>query len=121
MILNARAENGSGGRRRALELLVALGVVARSTGGMSAGDGMYQHTASSSGCTPLFLNAVPLSTGTTPWLMQALRSAARISSAEISSSPRYFSMMFSSVSDEHVDQLVAVVLGHARPCRRGCR
>ena len=83
MILNARAENGSDadGLRSAGSPFLSSPV----TGGRSSGDGMYQHTASSRGCTPLFLKAVPLRIGTTPWLIVASRSAARVSSGVISS------------------------------------
>ena len=47
------------------------------TGGMSIGDGMNSMTASSIACTPLFLNAVPQSTGTISFFERALAQAVR--------------------------------------------
>ena len=55
--------------------------------------------ASSSGCTPLFLNAVPFSTGMISPDTVPTRMAVRRSSAVISSSLTYFSRMFSSKDD----------------------
>ena len=64
MILNARAANGaSSSALRTLDLVRRVGCMP-STGGMSSGDGRKLTTASSSGCTPLFLKAEPQSTGT---------------------------------------------------------
>ena len=97
MILNASAANGSS--VLGLRLTGSPLRSTPSTGGSSSGDGMYQQTASSRGCTPLFLKAVPLSTGTTPWLIVASRRAARMSSGESSSPSRYFSMTSSLVSE----------------------
>ena len=45
------------------------------------------------GCTPLFLNAEPHSTGLTLLAIVARRMAALISSTESSSPSRYFSMI----------------------------
>jgi hypothetical protein len=72
---------------------------------MSTGDGRKSTTASSSGCTPLFLNADPQITGTkvgclssrTEAIVRA-RSARLISSSPISSPLRYFSSSLSSLS-----------------------
>ena len=55
--------------------------------------------ASSSGCTPLFLKAVPLRIGMISPLIVPVRIALRRSSEVISSSPTYFSRMFSSKWD----------------------
>ena len=73
--------------------------------GTSSGDGRKSTTASSSGCTPLFLNAEPQMTGTNAAsplprteLLTRLRSAALISSSVISSPWRYFSRILSSAS-----------------------
>ena len=110
------------------------------TGGMSRGDGRKSTTASSIGCTPLFLNAEPQMTGTNGASslrtdsMTRLRSAALISSSVIASPPRYFSSSLSSASltfsmsfsryglrlGHHVGRDLAddVVGAHAsRPCR----
>ena len=54
--------------------------------------------ASSKSCTPLFFNAEPVNTGTSLLSMVATRNAARNSSSDISSPPKYFSMSASSVS-----------------------
>jgi hypothetical protein len=64
MILNASAENGFVVRALALELGALSGSVPL-TAATSIGDGRKSTTASSSGCTPLFLNAAPHSTGRT--------------------------------------------------------
>lgn len=66
--------------------------------GMSSGDGRYSTTASSMGCTPLFLNAEPVSTGFALPAIVARRMPALISSIESSSPSRYFSMISSSFS-----------------------
>ncbi len=42
-------------------------------GGTSTGEGRYAQTASSSGCTPLFLKALPHTTGTKTLPMVPLR------------------------------------------------
>ena len=98
MILKASAENGaesSAGRSSSSMPLTSMPVI----GGRSTGLGRKSTTASSMGCTPLFLNADPHSTGTTWLAMVPARSALRRSSAVISSSPTYFSRMFSSNVD----------------------
>ena len=74
--------------------------------GTSTGDGRKSTTASSSGCTPLFLKAEPQMTGTNApsllllrtELLTRFRSAALISSSVISSPWRYFSRILSSAS-----------------------
>src|SRR6266498_3976380 len=55
-------------------------------------------TASSSACTPLFLNDAPHSTGNSFMAIVPLRTAARISSVVISVPATYFSMRWSSTS-----------------------
>ena len=98
MILNASAENGSESS--------ALRVASRSsppltgsrpvTGGTSSGDGRYAMTASSSGCTPLFLNDEPHRTGVS-WLESvALRMASTSRGVGISCSSRIISTRSSS-------------------------
>ena len=63
---------------------------------MSIGEGRKSTTASSMGCTPLFLNAEPHSTGTNSNARVPVRMAALISSAVSSSPSRYFSIRWSS-------------------------
>ena len=63
-------------------------------------------TASSMGCTPLFLNALPHSTGYASEVIVSLRSAPLISSTVSSSPPRYFSSSASSVSATASSSLV---------------
>ena len=106
MILNARAANGSlsSALRSSSASASLLSGSVPVTGGMSSGDGRKSTTASSIGCTPLFLNAEPQMTGTNgaPSLrtdsMARLRSAALISSTVSASPPRYFSSSLSSAS-----------------------
>ena len=63
MILKASAANGSErSARRSTRVAVEVDAVDRGT---SSGDGRKSITASSSGCTPLFLKAEPHRTGTT--------------------------------------------------------
>ena len=98
MILNASAANGAESS--------AARVASRSspprtgsrpmTGWTSSGDGRYAMTASSSGCTPLFLKDEPHSTGVI-WLESvALRMAATSSGVGISCSSRISSTSSSS-------------------------
>ena len=87
MILNASAENGSpsSGLRSSSSLpLTELPAMA----GMSTGAGRYMLTASSSGCTPLFLKALPVSTGTICPSMVPWRTARWIVAASTSSPSR---------------------------------
>ncbi len=56
--------------------------------GTSSGEGRKSTTASSIGCTPLFLSAEPHSTGTSWVLMVPMRSPRRMSSAESCSPSR---------------------------------
>ena len=58
------------------------------TGGTSSGEGSSSTIASSSGCTPLFLNEEPQRTGVTLVSRQARCSEVAIRSCGISSSPR---------------------------------
>ena len=66
--------------------------------GTSTGLGRYARTASSSGCTPLFLNAVPVSTGVSLLARVARRMPATSCSSVGSSPSRYSSMISSSAS-----------------------
>ena len=66
--------------------------------GTSIGAGRKSITASSSACTPLFLNEAPQSTGTNSIAIVALRIAWRISATVSSSPARYFSISSSSCS-----------------------
>ena len=98
MILNTRAANGalsSAGRTTVWSLWGSI----PSMGGMSSGDGRYSTTASSSGCTPLFLKALPQITGCTLLVIVARRRAALSSSLVTASPVRYFSRSWSSVSE----------------------
>jgi hypothetical protein len=97
MILKARAEKGSvsSGLRSTDASVLGL---SPTTGGTSRGDGKYWMTASSRGWTPLFLKAVPQSTGVA-WLARvALRSAMRRCEEDASPPPTYASMTSSSNS-----------------------
>src|SRR4249919_33799 len=65
MILNASAENGaSSDAGRSMIVSSALSGSMPAMDGTSSGDGRKSTTASSSGWTPLFLNADPQMTGT---------------------------------------------------------
>ncbi len=96
MILNASALNGA---LSDASRVSSLPSASRPwTGGLSSGDGKYSTTASSSVCTPLFLNALPQSTGTIFDSRVPLRTAA-LSSGTVTSLPsRYFSSSPSSNS-----------------------
>ena len=106
MILNASAANGfvsSAGR--SIGVSSALSIDTPWIAGMSIGDGRKSTTASSSGCTPLFLKAEPQMTGTNGAslrpctdLFTRRRRAALISASVISSPLRYFSSSASSAS-----------------------
>ena len=67
-------------------------------------------TASSSACTPLFLNEAPHSTGTMKLPTVAVRIACRISAIVSSSPPRYFSITRLVVRDGGVDDVVTRLL-----------
>ena len=72
MILKASAEKGalsSAGRSSSSMPLTSMPV----TGGRSDGAGRKSITASSRGCTPLFLKALPQSTGTKVLVTAPLR------------------------------------------------
>ena len=86
MILNASAENGSASSARRCVGRPAGSLPA--TAGTSVGDGRKSTIASSSGCTPLFLNAAPTSTGTARPATVARRSAARRNAPSTSRSSR---------------------------------
>ena len=97
-ILNASAENGSlssGLRRTTFSASLTSWP---SMSGTSSGLGRKALIASSRGWTPLFLNAVPVSTGVSLLAMVARRMAATICSWVGSSPSRYISMISSSAS-----------------------
>ena len=96
MILNASAENGS--VSSALRLSSFSSSSMPSTGGRSIGDGSSWITASSMACTPLFLNAVPQSTGITSTFSVRSRMPAMISASDRSPSLRYLSISSSDAS-----------------------
>ena len=73
MILNASAESGRVVRPAQFHLL-GVRVHGLPPAELPAGDGRKSTTASSSGCTPLFLNAEPHSTGNILSAMVAVRS-----------------------------------------------
>ena len=106
MILNASAENGaSSAAGRSMSVSSFLLGSRPAIEGTSSGDGRKSTTASSSGCTPLFLNADPQMTGTNAAslllrteLLTRFLSAALISSSVIASPCRYFSRILSSAS-----------------------
>ncbi len=98
MILKASAENGSESSawRSASRSSPPLTGSRPVTGGTSSGEGRYAMTASSSGCTPLFLKELPHRTGVS-WLESvALRMAATSRGAGISCSSRIISSSSSS-------------------------
>ena len=98
MILNASAANGSesSALRVAGRSSPPLTVSMPSIGGTSSGLGRKSITASSSGCTPLFLNDEPHSTGVSLISSVALRIAAISRSDGISASSRISSSSPSS-------------------------
>ena len=67
-------------------------------GGISIGDGMNSMTASSSACTPLFLNAVPHMHSTMSFLSARALRPRLISSSLSAPPPRYLSVSASSPS-----------------------
>ena len=85
MILKASAANGSASPVLRSTTSSELGLTPW-IGGTSSGDGRKSTTASSSGCTPLFLNAEPQITGTSLWASVPLR-MQRLSVASSGSSP----------------------------------
>ena len=95
--LKARAENGSSSEE-CLSTSSSVSGLTPLIAGTSNGDGKYSTTASSIGCTPLYLNADPHTTGKNSTDNVALRIAALSSSIVISSPPKYFSMKSSSNS-----------------------
>ena len=92
MTLKARAAKGplsSAGRSPSVSSVWPLpAAMTPVTGGTSSGEGSSSMIASSSGCTPLFLNEVPQSTGVTLVSRQARCSDLASRSCGISSSPR---------------------------------
>ena len=99
MILKASAENGSSSdawRTAARSSSSPLTGSWPSTGGTSSGEGRKSITASSSGCTPLFLKDEPHSTGVILISSVALRMALTRRSFGISCSSRIISSSSSS-------------------------
>mmetsp|Transcript_89314 Transcript_89314/g.130657 ORF Transcript_89314/g.130657 Transcript_89314/m.130657 type:complete len:283 (+) Transcript_89314:1197-2045(+) len=97
MILKARADIGSSSDDRRSIGESSLGLIPLMLG-TSTGAGMYHTTLSRSGCTPLFLKAVPMHTGTNAWEIVPLRMRLRRVFSSGSSPSRYFSMTASSIS-----------------------
>ena len=86
MILNASAENGASSSHGRLSGS-SESTFTPLTAPMSIGDGMKSTTASSIGCTPLFLNALPSSTGTNLQIDRALADAGAQRVGRSGSSP----------------------------------
>ncbi len=106
----------------ALELLVALGVDARWPGGTSSGLGQEVHDGVEHGLDALVLERRAAQHGDDRgrrWCRRGWRRCS--SSAVISSSPRYFSMMSSSWLATTSSSFVAPLVGLRRPARPGCR
>ena len=92
-ILNAKAANGAASSAgRVMGSPVSLTPF---TGGTSVGEGMYSTMASSTACTPLFLNADPQVTRHTSFFRARSRSPFLISSSVSSPLSKY---LFSRVS-----------------------
>ena len=95
------------------------------TGGMSSGDGRKSTTASSSGCTPLFLNAEPQMTGTNAAFSLRTDSIVRLRSAALISLFGDLLAVQVLLEDRVVDfahlfdELLAVLLGLRPSCRPG--
>src|SRR3712207_2598380 len=105
MILNASALNGSSSEALRTDSRSSPPLTGSTpvTGGTSSGLGRKSMTASSSGCTPLFLKDEPHRTGVI-WLESvAARIAATRRSLGISCSSRIISS--SSRSEEHTSEL----------------
>ena len=98
MILKASAENGSDGSACRSISVSSLPTAWPLIDGMSTGLGRKSTIASSIGCTPLFLNALPHITGVTPLAMVARRIAAMSCSVSGSVPSRYSSIISSSFS-----------------------
>jgi len=73
MILNARPEKGAESAAGRVSVVSMSLTSTPATSGMSMGEGRYATTASSSGCTPLFLKAVPHTMGVNARAQQPLR------------------------------------------------
>ena len=113
MILNASAENGSESSawRVASRSSPPLTGSRPVTGGTSSGDGRYAMTASSRGCTPLFLNDEPHRTGVS-WLESvALRMASTSRGVGISCSSRISSTSVVVVVRDLLEQVLAGRVG----------
>ena len=110
MILKARPENGSSSEHLRTNSSSVPGFVPV-TAATSIGDGRKSTTASSIGCTPLFLKAAPHSTGTNVLVIVPLRMhffsvvIVRHLAVEIGLHGGVVHL------DRHLDQLVAVFFG----------
>ena len=125
MILKARAAKGplsSAGRSASVGSSSPLPAGTRPvTGGTSSGEGSSSTTASSSGCTPLFLNEEPQRTGVTLVSRQARCRDLAIRSWGISSSAEVGLHQLVVVVGAGLDQLGPVFLGLVLRGRRGSR
>ncbi len=110
-ILNASAANGSSSR--AVRVMGSPFALVPLVGGISMGDGMNSMTASSSACTPLFLNAVPHMHSTISFLSERALRPRLISSSDSEPPFRYFSVSASSPSAAASIMMRAVFLGLA--------
>ena len=97
MILKASAAKGSAASARRSARAPESGSIP-TIAGTSSGLGRKSTTASSSGCTPLFLKDAPQRTGTKESEIVPRRSAARIASAGSGCPERYSSISASSCS-----------------------
>src|SRR3954453_14292601 len=113
MTLKASAAKGSSSAARRESSCSVRGSMP-CTGGTSSGLGRYVTTASSSGCTPLFLNAEPARIGVTVMSSVAGRGAGRAAQHL----GRHLGLVLEVrlrqlvvVVGDRVDQLVVVLLG----------
>ena len=82
MILNASAATSAPSSLGSRTTISSVPGTRPSVGGTSSGDGRKSTTASSSGCTPLFLNAEPQITGTSlPATVPLRRQATMVASS----------------------------------------
>ncbi len=109
LILKTSAANGSSSSARRRVLPLTPSGRNPSIGGTSSGDGRKSTTASSSGCTPLFLNAEPQRTGTIDPPMVPALSPRRICSSSSVPLARYRSRNSSEVSAAASIEALAVL------------
>src|SRR6056297_3091333 len=96
-ILKASAANGALSSASRVARVRSLSSNSPSIARTSVGDGRYSITASSTACTPLFLNALPPSTGTNSLANVRIR-IPRLISASVSSVPSRYLSIYSSVA-----------------------